>query len=268
MPQSLPRHGRAGSCRLSGVLTPGGPPIRIVCNVPPGEAARFHFGIFSVHGISGRDVAIASVADLCARRPRFRAGRGRLADHDQRRALPRFHLRRRGQCARPRASASGRGDHRAGAEALARLQPLPHPGRRAAGRRGCARRASPTSCSSPIPAPRRWKARSRWRASISRPPAIPSATASSPSRARSTAARWRRSPPARNKKYLDGFGPVDGRLRPGAVRRSRGGQEGDHGRRPPAILIEPVQGEGGVRVGAARSSCARCASFATSTACC
>ena len=50
------------------------------------------------------------------------------------------------------------------------------------------------------------------------------------------------------KKYLEGFGPVGRRLRPGAVRRSRGGQDGDRAGRPPAILIEPIQGEGGVRV--------------------
>ena len=77
---------------------------------------------------------------------------------------------------------------------------------------GCARRASPTTCSSSnsgaeamecaIKMARKYhvgQRRSR------------NATASSPSRAPSTAARWRRSPPAGNKKYLEGFGPpVDG----------------------------------------------------------
>ena len=68
---------------------------------------------------------IASVADLCARQPCLRAGRGRLAGRDQRRALSRFYLRRRRECARPCASASRRRADRAGAEAVARLQPLP-----------------------------------------------------------------------------------------------------------------------------------------------
>ena len=35
---------------------------------------------------------------------------------------------------------------------------------------------------------------------------------------------------AGNKKYLDGFGPADGRLRPGSVRRSRGAQARHHAR--------------------------------------
>ena len=35
-----------------------------------------------------------------------------------------------------------------------------------------------------------------------------------------------------NKKYLEGFGPAGRRLRPGAVRRSRGGQARDRRRRP------------------------------------
>ena len=42
--------------------------------------------------------------------------------------------------------------------------------------------------------------------------------------------------------------PAGRRLRPGAVRRSGSGQEGDRAGRLPAILIEPIMGEGGVRV--------------------
>ena len=57
-----------------------------------------------------------------------------MADRDQRRPLSRFRLGRRGQRARPFASACGRGDHRAGQEGHPRLQPLSHPRRRAAGR--------------------------------------------------------------------------------------------------------------------------------------
>ena len=75
--------------------------------------------------------------------------------------------------------------------------------------------------------------------------AIPSASASSPSKAPSTAARLRPSPPAasRNTSRASAQGR---RLRPGAVRRHRGRRR----RSPPetaAILIEPIQGEGGIR---------------------
>ena len=183
--------------------------------VPPGEAAHFISADADLRAdetSTSRAVSIASVADLCARRPRFRAGRGRLADRDRRRALSRFHLRRRRQRARPRPSASGRGarpsrPRRSGTSPISTAIP----GRRAAGRAAVRGDASPTPCSSAIPAPRRSNARSRWRANTSRRTASPSATASSPSRAPSTAARWRRSPPAGNKKYLEGFGPtVDG----------------------------------------------------------
>ena len=112
--------------------------------------------------------------------------------------------------------------------------------------RGCASRALPISCSSAIPAPRRWNARSRSRANITPPRAIPSATASSPSTARSTAARWRRWPRPAPPKYLEGFGPpMDGfdQVPLGdleAVKKAIGPQTA-------GILIEPMQGEGGVR---------------------
>ncbi len=46
------------------------------------------------------------------------------------------------------------------------------------------------------------------------------------------------------------------------------GQEGRYRFETAAIIIEPVMGEGGVRGCAAPISCARCASFATITACC
>ena len=106
-------------------------------NKIPARAARrggtFHLQTDRL-GVAEQRSRIASVAGLRARRSRLRARRGRVADRHQRRALSRFHLGRRGQCARPRASASGRGDHRAGQEGLARLQSLPHPRGRAAGR--------------------------------------------------------------------------------------------------------------------------------------
>src|SRR5215470_5089291 len=50
---------------------------------------------------SGPHRDVASLADIRTRRPRLRAGRRRLARRDQRRALPRFHLRRRRERARP-----------------------------------------------------------------------------------------------------------------------------------------------------------------------
>ena len=54
----------------------------------------------------------------------FERGEGVWLIDDQRRALSRFRRRHRGQLARPRPSASGRGADRAGRQALARLQPL------------------------------------------------------------------------------------------------------------------------------------------------
>ena len=139
----------------------------------------------------------SALYETFARAPlRLRARRGQLAGHRRRRALSRFRRRHRRQFARPRPSASRRGADRAGRQALARLQPLRDPGPAPARPSGWSTRPSPTRCSSPIPAPRRWNARSRRRAAISMSTAIRSASASSPSRAPSTAARWRPSPPA------------------------------------------------------------------------
>ena len=193
---------------------------------------------------------VASASRIRQGRSRFRARRRRMADRDQWRALSRFHLRRRGQCARPLRIRiwSRRCRSRPPSSGTCRICSR---ARTASGsRHGCASRASPMSCSSPIPAPRRWNARSRWRATITPPRAIRSAIASSPSRARSTAARWRRSrPPARQNisKVLvrrwtastrSPLGDLD------AVKKAIGPQTA-------GILIEPVQGEGGVRAGAA-----------------
>src|SRR6185312_11900686 len=57
---------------------------------------------------------LAHFADLCPRRPRLRAGRGRLAVYGLGRALSRFHLGRRRQRLGPRPSGAGRGAERAG----------------------------------------------------------------------------------------------------------------------------------------------------------
>ena len=209
---------------------------------------RLRDGLRCCAPATGLSRDIASVADLRARRPRLRARRGRLAHRDQRRALSRFHLRHRGQRARPCPSASGRGADRAGAEALARLQPVsrfPEGERLAAA--AVRRRASPTWCSSAIPAPRRSKARSRWRANTNRRAASRSATASSPSKAPSTAARWRRSPPAGRRNISKASARrsrASTRCRSAISRRS----SARSARETAAILIEPIKGEGGVRV--------------------
>ena len=125
---------------------------------------------------------------------------------------------------------------------------------------------SPTSCSSAIRAPRRWSARSRWRASIQsangKPERYRIITFEGAFHGRTLATLAA----GGQKKYLDGFGPVVdgfdqvpfGDLE--AVKRAIGPATA-------AILIEPIQGEGGVRV-PARRSCGRCASSATSTGCC
>ncbi len=132
-------------------------------------------------------------------------------------------------------------------QALAHVQPLSRRGAGAAGRSGSSRRRSPTGCSSAIRAPRPARPRSRRRGAITMSPAARSAGASSPSRAPSTAARWRPSPPAATRSISKASGRrsrASTRCRsatsPRPKRRS--------GRRRPAIMVEPMQGEGGVNV--------------------
>jgi acetylornithine/N-succinyldiaminopimelate aminotransferase len=74
----------------------------------------------------------------------------------------------------------------------------------------------------------------------------PSASASSRSRALSTAARWRPSPAGGQAKYLEGFGPkVEGFDQvPFGDRKAL---EAAIGPDTAAVLIEPIQGEGGIR---------------------
>ena len=148
-----------------------------------------------------------ALRDLCACPPRVRAGRRCLAGRSQWRALPRSRRWHRRQFARPQPSASGRGADRAGRQALARLQPLRDTGAAQAGRPAGRRPRLPTRSSSPIQAPRRWNARSRPRAAITMSAATPSATAPSPSKAPSTAARWRPSPPAASRNISKGSAP-------------------------------------------------------------
>ena len=112
---------------------------------------------------------------------------------------------------------------------------------------GWSRAPSPTWCSSPIPAPRRTK-RHQDGAQVSRPrTAIPSASASSPSRAPSTAARWRRSRPAASRNISKASArrsKASTRCRSAIIEALEGGDRAGDRRR---ILIEPIQGEGGIR---------------------
>ena len=110
--------------------------------------------------------------------------------------------------------------------------------------------------------------RDQARAPISRSPrAIPSAIASSPSKARSTAARWRRWPrPARRNisKALGRRWTASTRCRIGdleAVKKAIGPHTA-------GILIEPVQGEGGVRARAACVLQGVAPALRRATACC
>ena len=194
---------------------------------------------------TGRD--LASIADLCARRPRFRAGRGRLADHDRRRALSRFHLRRRRQCARPRPSASGRGADRAGARSSG-TSPTSTAFPKASGwPTGCARLsfadtvffqnsgAEAIECAI--------KMARKYQFVSGKPERFRIITFEGAFHGRTLAAIAATG----NKKYLEGFGPpVEGFDQVPfadleATKKAIGPETA-------AILIEPIMGEGGVRV--------------------
>ena len=182
------------------------------------------------------------------------------------RALSRFHLRRRGQRLRPRASPSGRGAHRAGAEALARLQSLPHSGRRAAGRpavRAELRRHRV------LPELRRRGDRMRDQdgAQISVGQRQAGALPHHHLRGRLPRPHARGHRRHRQQEIPGRLRPAGRRLRPGALCRPRGGQEGD---RPRDRRHHDRAGDGrGRRArGAARLPASACASCATSTACC
>ena len=123
------------------------------------------------------------------------------------------------------------------------------------------------SCSSPIPAPRRSNARSRWRATITLAKGKPERyriitfKGAFHGRTLGTIAA------AAQANYLEGFGPpLDGfdQVPLGdleAVKKAIGPQTA-------AILIEPVQGEGGVRCRAASFFKALRAALRRATACC
>ena len=164
----------------------------------------------------------------------FRARRGLLADRDQRRALSRFHLRRRGQCARPCPSASGRGAAGAGEKLwhMSNLFKSPDGERLAA--RLCEQSfadfvffansgAEAMECAIKI-------AR-KYHAAKGHPRAL------SHHHLRRRVPRPHAGDAGRDRlgQISRRLRPADGRLRPGAARRSRGGEEGDrpaHRRHP------------------------------------
>ena len=114
-------------------------------------------------------------------------------------------------------------------------------------RNGCAMRASPTWCSSAIPAPKRWNVRLRWRANINAANGAPERyriiTFEGAFHGRTLATLAA----GGQKKYLDGFGPVvEGfdQVPFGDIEATKGAVTHETA----AILIEPIMGEGGVRV--------------------
>ena len=195
-----------------------------------------------------RDVASAS--RIRQGRSRFRARRRRVADRDQWRALSRFHLRRRGECAGPLPSASGRGAAGAGDKAVAHVEPVQEPGWRAAGgaavrtklcrfrvlrqfrRRGDGMRDQGHAQISRRQRPSRALSHHHLRRRVSRPHA-------------GDAGRDRFAEISR------GLRPADGWLRPGAARRSRSRQEGDR----PADRGHPDRAAAGRRRRARRTAC-------------
>ena len=142
------------------------------------------------------------------------------------------------------------------------------PGAGAAGARGSPKRPLPTRCSSPIPAPRRWNARSRWRANINMRAAQPAALPADHLRRRLS-----RPDPGDDRGRRPG--EISRGLRPARSRASTRCRSAisPRSKRQSAdetagILIEPVQGEGGMRSCRRPRCCERCASCATSTGCC
>ena len=192
---------------------------------------------------------IPPVLPTYARAPlAFVEGEGAWLVEEERRAIPRPRRRHRGD----RSSAtrtrrwSRRWRRRRGSSGTPRTSTASRTRRR--WRSGWSRRPSPTRSSSPTPAPRRSSARSRWRASTSTTRASPSASGSSPSRAS-----------FHGRSYggdLGGGVGEDGQgLRPGAagLRPSCPSATSPRSRaaiRPEtaAVMIEPIQGEGGIRV--------------------
>ena len=152
------------------------------------------------------------------------------------------------------ATRTDRGAHQAGGRSCGTPRTCSASRRRRSWPSGWSRTASPTPCSSTIRAPRPSNAAIKIARKYQCTAASPSATGSSAATARSTAARWRRSPPPGNEKYLNGFGPLVDGFDHVAVQQSQRDARRDRRTRPPAILVEPVQGEGGMRAPSTRIS--------------
>ena len=156
-------------------------------------------GTFHFEPRRARDIAMstASSADLRARRPRVRAGRGRLADRHRWRALSRLHLRRRRERARSRAPEARR---RARPRRPTRRSHVSNLFRVPEQEQLADRLCAAELCRSCVLRQFRRRGdgrRDQDRAQISTPSTgSPNAIASSRSKARSTAARLRRSRPA------------------------------------------------------------------------
>ena len=186
-------------------------------------------------------------ADLRARRCRLRARRGRWLDLDDRRALSRFRRRHRGDLARPCPSASRRGADAARARSSGTFRTCTRIPRASASPAASPTRPSPTSSSSPIRAPRPTRRRSRWRAGASTIDGHPEryriltfegafhgrtlATIAAGGRRNISKALAPRSTASTRSRSTD-LAAVEAAIGPETA----------------AILIEPIQGEGGVRV--------------------
>ena len=224
-----------------------------------------------LRGVRGRNRDIASVTDLCARRPCFRAGRGRLACCHQRRPLFRFYLRRRGQRAGARPSAFGRRADRAGAKGLARLQPLSSPEAERVAQRLCDASFADVVffCNSGAEAMEcTIKTARKYQSANGAPERYRIITFEGAFHGRTLATLAA----GGQKKYLDGFGPVV----EGFDQVPFGDLEATKAAVTPetaAILIEPIMGEGGVRVvepsflRALRELCDKMACCSCSTKC-
>ena len=186
---------------------------------------------------------LASIANLCPCGRRVRARRGRLAVHGGRRAISRFRRRHRRQCVRPCPSAAGRGADRAGAEALAHLQPLSRPGGkpcRPAGRATFADTVFFTNSGAEA-CECAFKMARRYHFVSGHPERFRIITFDGAFHGRTLAAVAA----GGQQKYLEGFGPkVEGfdQVPSADLEATRGDQPATG-----ALMIEPIQGEGGVR---------------------
>ncbi len=164
----------------------------------------------------------------------------------RRQALPRLPVGDRRGVARPRQPGDRRGDQPAGRTRCctsATSSPTRRPRRRRSRSTSCCSTPPATTVrsSSPTRAPRPTSARSSWPASSAAAGATPSSARS----AASTAARWRRWPPPANRPSTSRSPrcpKASGTCAWGDLDALRAAVDGTVA----AVLIEPIQGEGGV----------------------